>query len=48
MVNLCPGKARLRVSPALALSTWNNTRSPYFTRIGSPWPNILPLMENSS
>ena len=35
-----PGNARLRFSVALPLTTWNSTRSPFFTRIGSPWPSM--------
>ena len=42
-----PGSARLRLSVALPFRTWNNTRSPGLTRIGSPWPSIRPLIEKS-
>src|ERR1039457_303998 len=33
---------------ALAFKMWNRTRSPRLTRIGSPWPSILPLIANNS
>ena len=36
----------LRISVALPLSTWNNTRCPCFTRIGSPCPRMRPLIVN--
>ena len=42
-VKSCPGRARLRISVALPFKTWNRTRSPCFTRIGSPWPQHSPV-----
>ncbi len=39
-----PGRARLRISVALPLRTWNSTRCPVLTLIGSPWPSARPLM----
>ena len=47
-LNVCPGSARLRISVALPLTMCNSTRSPAFTRIGSSWPSMRPLMENAS
>ncbi len=38
------GQSEAAISPALAFNTWNSTRSPCFTRIGSPWPSIFPLI----
>ena len=43
-VNVCPGRARLRISVALPFRMWNSTRSPCFTRTGSPLPSIRPLI----
>ena len=42
--NLCPGSVSKRFSVALAFSSRISTRSPFFTRIGSPAPSICVLM----
>ena len=43
--NLWPPSAMRRFSMALALRKWNRTRWPWLTRMGSPAPRALSLME---